>query len=161
MMPDLYNNNVQVFQTHDSFVIYNEMVHNARIVPLDGRRHGVLRQWSGDSVGHWEGDTMIVDTIDFTDEGTGTLHLSPTIDQNTHLIERFRRTGPEALVYEFTVDDPSVWTRSWTARIPFAKIQSQLYEYACHEGNYSMANILSGARARDKAVADAGKKGAW
>jgi hypothetical protein len=94
MTPDVYNNNVQVFQAHDYFVIYNEMVHNARIVPLDGRAHGVLRQWSGDSRGHWEGDTMIVDTINFTDEGTGTLHLAPTIDQNTHLIERFPAHRP-------------------------------------------------------------------
>jgi hypothetical protein len=117
-------------------------------------------QWSGDSRGHWEGDTLIVDTINFTDEGTGTLHLAPTRDENAHLIERFRRTGPEALDYEFTVDDPSVWARPWTARIPFATIQSQLYDYACHEGNYSMANILSRARARDKAEAAVGKKGA-
>ena len=159
MMPDLYNSTVQVFQTHDYFVIYNEMVHNARIVPLDRRAHGVLRQWSGDSRGHWEGDTMIIDTINLTNEGTGTQRLAPTLDQNTHLIERFRRTGPETLDYEFTVDDPTVWTRPWTARVPWAKMQSQLYEYACHEGNYSMAHILSGARAREQAIADASKKG--
>ena len=100
----------------------------------------------------------MLNDLQFAMRRTETLHLSPTIDQNTHLIERFLRTGPETLVYEFTVDDPSVWTRSWTARIPFAKIQSQLYEYACHEGNYGMTGILSAARAGERTATDASKK---
>jgi hypothetical protein len=151
IIPNIYNNYVQLFQTHSAVVIYTEMIHNARIIPLDGRPHGILRQWDGDSRGHWEGDTLIVDTINFSDKGTGTLNLSPTLDENAHLIERFRRVSASTLVYEFTVDDPAVWTRPWTARVEMVKSNEGIYEYACHEGNYGLANILSAARAVEAA----------
>jgi hypothetical protein len=128
-------------------VILNEMVHNARIVPLDGRPHGDIRQWQGDSRGHWEGNTLVVDTTNFKRETS--LEGSSA---NTHLIERFTRTNANTLLYEFTVDDPTVWTRPWTAVIPMSKSEDPIYEYACHEGNYSIANMLSAARADGRAA---------
>jgi hypothetical protein len=152
MTPGAYNNNVQLVQTPGYVVILNEMVHSARIVPLDGRPHGTIRQWKGDSRGHWEGDTLVVDTINFK-SGTNL----PGSSANTHLIERFTRTGPNSLQYEFTVDDPTMWTKSWTAVVPMAKTDIPLYEYACHEHNYAMAGILGGAREAEKAAVDAKK----
>jgi len=137
-------------------VLLNEMVHNARIVPLDGRPHlnpGV-RQWVGDSRGHWEGDTLLIDTTNFLGE-TAFRGSSP----NLHLIERFRRVDADTLLYEFTVDDPTTWTKQWTVQIPMRKSELPIYEYACHEGNYGMFGILSGARAVEKKAAEAaGKK---
>ena len=153
MTPGAYNNNVQLLQTPGYVVILNEMVHSARIVPLDGRPHGTIRMWKGDSRGHWEGDTLVVDTINFK-SGTNV----PGTTANTHLIERFTRTGPNTLVYEFTVDDPTMWTRPWTAIVPMAKTDVPIYEYACHEANYGMTGILGGARAAEKAAQDAAKK---
>jgi hypothetical protein len=153
MTPGAYNNNVQLVQTPGYVVILNEMVHSARIVPLDGRPHGTIRQWKGDARGHWDGDTLVVDTINFK-SGTNV----PGTSANTHLIERFTRTGPDTLRYEFTVDDPVMWTRSWTAVVPMARSEEPIYEYACHEANYAMPGILGGARAAEKAAADA-KKG--
>jgi hypothetical protein len=154
MTPGAYNNNVQLFQTPQYVVILNEMVHDARIIPLDGRPHGQLRQWKGDSRGHFEGDTLVVDTINFKRETS-----LPNSSANTHLIERFTRTGPDTLTYQFTVEDPTVWTRAWTAIVPMRKSDDPIYEYACHEGNYAMASILAGARAAEKAAAEAAKKG--
>jgi hypothetical protein len=135
-------------------VILNEMVHSARIVPLDGRPHGSIRQWKGDSRGRWEGDTLVVDTTNFKRETS--LEGSSA---NTHLIERFTRTDANTLLYEFTVDDPTIWTRPWTAVIPMSKSEDPIYEYACHEGNYGMTGILAGARAEEKAAEEAAKKG--
>ncbi len=154
MTPDAYNNDVQLFQTPEYVVILNEMVHSARIVPLDGRPHGSIRQWKGDSRGRWEGDTLVVDTTNFKRE----TNLEGS-SANTHLIERFTRTDANTLLYEFTVDDPTMWTRPWTAVIPMSKSESPIYEYACHEGNYGMTNLLSGARAEEKAAEEAEKKG--
>ena len=142
------------FRTPGYVVLLNEMVHSARIVPLDGRPHGTIRQWKGASRGHWEGDTLVVDTINFKSETN-----LPGSSANTHLIERFTRTGPNSLQYEFTVDDPTMWTRSWTAVVPMSKTDTPIYEYACHEANYAMSGILAGARAAEKAAADAAKKG--
>jgi len=153
MTPGAYNNNVQLLQVPGYVVILNEMVHSARIVPIDGRPHGSIRQWKGDSRGHWEGDTLVVDTINFKSETN-----LPGSSANTHLIKRFTRTGPNTLQYEFTVDDPAMWTKPWTAVVPMAKTDVPVYEYACHEANYAMTGILAGARAVEKAAEET-KKG--
>ena len=150
MMPSGYNNNMQVVQTQDYVVILNEMVHDARIVPLSGRPHGTLRSLRGDSRGRWEGDTLVVDTINFTDQGTGTLGLRAQTDRNLRLVERFTRVAADTLLYEFTIDDPTVWTRPWTAAVPMTRTDDQIFEYACHEGNYGMVGILSGARMQER-----------
>ena len=153
MTPGAYNNNVQLVQTPGYVAILNEMVHDVRIVPLDGRPHGTLRQWKGDSRGHWEGDTLVVDTINFRRETS--LDGSSA---NTHLIERFTRVDANTLLYQFTVDDPTMWTRPWTAVVPMTRTDDPIYEYACHEANYAMTGILAGARAADKAAAEAAPK---
>lgn len=153
MTPGAYNNNFQLFQTSEYVVILNEMIHDARIVPLDGRPHGRVPQWKGDSSGHWEGDTLVVDTINFKRETS-----LPNSSSSTHLVERFTRADAETLVYEFTVEDPGVWTRPWTAVVPMRRSNEPIYEYACHEGNYAMASILAGARAAEKAEREAAVK---
>ena len=160
MVPGAYNQNVQLFQAPGYVVLLNEMVHNARIVPIDGRPHGSIRQWSGDSRGHWEGKTLVVETMNFTDKGTGALQPRLQVtDENLYLIERFTRVDAGTLLYEFTVKDPTTWTKPWTASIPMAKSREQMYEYACHEGNYGLTNILAGARADEKVVAATATKG--
>ena len=156
IMPSGYNNNVQIVQSPGYVVIFTEMVHTARVVPMDGRPHGTMRQWLGDSRGHWEGNTLVVDTTNFTNNGTGTIGLRVATDENFHLVERFTRRDANTLVYEFTVDDPTIWTKPWTASVPMTKTNELIYEYACHEGNYGMQDILSGARAAEKT--DASKK---
>jgi hypothetical protein len=147
MAPGAYNNNVQLFQTPDSVIILNEMVNDARFVPLDGRPHlpPNIRQWRGDSRGHWEGNTLVVDTTNFRDE-TNFRGAS----RNLHVIERFTRADSETLLYEFTIDDPATWTAPWKAAFPMRRTAGPIYEYACHEGNYGMFNILAGARAQEK-----------
>ncbi len=155
MLPGPYNNNLQVLQTPGYVVLFTEMIHDARIVSMDGRPHTspAIRQWLGDSRGHWEGDTLVVDTINFTDKtsfrGSG---------ENLHLVERFTRMDADTLEYSFTVDDPSTWTRSWTVAYPMVKTDGPIYEYACHEGNYGLRNILSGARWEEKAAEEAARK---
>ena len=148
-----YNNNYEIVQTPDYVGIFQEQMHEVRIIPLDGRPHlpsGVL-QWLGDSRGHWEGDTLVVETTNLSGEaefqGSG---------EGRHLVERFRRVDEETLDYSFTVTDPKVWTSPWTAQWPWKKAEA-LYEYACHEGNRSLVNMLSGARADEKAAAEVGK----
>jgi hypothetical protein len=153
MFPSAYNNNVQLVQTADHLGILNEMVHNARVVPLDGRPHGTIRQWVGDSRGRWDGDTLVVDTINFS-SSTTLRGSSP----NMHLVERFTRVNANTLVYAFTVDDATTWTRPWTAEVPMTKSNEPMFEYACHEGNYGMTGILAGARADEKAAEAARKK---
>jgi hypothetical protein len=157
MEPRAYNNNVQVFQTPGYVVILNEMVHDTRIVPLDGRPHGTIRQWTGDSRGRWDGDTLVIDTTNFYNKTAFSERQGST--PNMHLVERFTRVDSDTLLYEFTVDDPATWTRPWTAAIPMTKSEERIYEYACHEGNYGMFGILTGARAQEKAAEDAAKKG--
>ena len=146
MTPSAYNNNVQLFQTADHVVILNEMVHNARIIPLDGRAHlpANLRLWVGDSRASWEDDTLIVETRNFL--GATSLRGSSA---NLHLVERFARVDAGTLLYEFTVSDPTTWAGPWTAQVRMSRTDEPLYEYACHEGNYSMASSLSGARAME------------
>jgi len=148
MTPGAYNNNVQILQNARYVVIANEMVHDARVIPLDGRPHGKVRQWLGDSRGRWEGDTLIVDTTNFYRETS----LAGS-SANMHLVERFTRVDADTLLYEFTVDDPSTWTKPWTAQVPMRRSQEQIYEYACHEGNYALPNMLRGARAEEKTAA--------
>ena len=148
MTPSVYNNNMQLFQTGDHVVILNEMVHNARIIPLDGRAPlpDGLRQWVGDSRGSWEGDTLVVVTTNFLRE-TAFGGSSASL----HLVERITRVDADTLRYEFTVSDPTTWAAPWTARVDMTRTDEPLYEYACHEGNYSMASSLSGARALEAA----------
>ena len=156
MLPSVYNNIMQLFQTPDYVVILNEMVHDARIIPLNGRAHlpDHLRQWMGDSRGRWEGGTLVVETTNFTNK---TSSFSPTITsgvgtgESLHLTERFSRIDEGILLYEYTVDDPSTFSRTFTANIPMKKSEWALFEYACHEGNYAMENTLAGARAEEAA----------
>ena len=147
MLPGPYNNIFQIVQTSGSVVILNEMIHDARIIPLDGRPHSPdgIRQWMGDSRGHWEGATLVVDTTNFS--GSYSFRGS---DANLHLTERFTRVSPEVLMYEFTVDDPTAFTRPWTAQLSVTKTKGPIFEYACHEGNYALTDILAGARASEK-----------
>jgi hypothetical protein len=154
MNPGAYNMNVQVVQNKDYVVLLNEMVHNARIIPLDGRPRTDIRQWSGESRGHWEGNTLVVETYGFYKEVSLT-NSSP----NMKIVEKFTRAAPDVLLYDYTVTDPTTWTKPWSAEIPMRKTAGPIYEYACHEGNYGMFGILDGARAVDKREIDAAKKG--
>jgi hypothetical protein len=142
MLPGVYNNNVQFVQTMQYVAIYNEMIHDARLVPMDGRPHGTLRQWMGDPRGHWEGSTLVVDSVNFNEKNPfrgSAEHL--------HRVERFTRTDANTIDYRFTVDDPTVWTAPWTAEFPMHLQAGPIYEYACHEGNArSMEGILKSAR---------------
>ena len=144
MAPSAYNNNVQVFQTEDTVVLFNEMNHNARVVPLDGRDHldAGIGQWTGDSRGHWEGDTLVVETTNFLRE---TNFMRGATTPNLTLVERLTRVDADTLQYDVTVDDPTVWTRPWTFSVPMRRNPEPVYEYACHEGNYGLYNILAGA----------------
>ena len=144
MVSSAYNNNVHILQTPDHVVIFNEMVHNARIVPLDRRPHGVLRQYSGDSRGRWEGDTLVIETRNFLRETS----LGGS-SRDTRLVERLRRLDPDTVLYEFTVEDPNNFTRPWTAQMPLRRTDDLLFEYACHEGNIGLSGILAGARRLD------------
>jgi hypothetical protein len=148
-MPSLYNNVVQIFQSKTHAVILTEMIHDARIVPLDDRPplDRALQQWSGDSRGHWEGDTLIVETRNFTDK-TQSFAYAGT-GATLHLVERFTRVGPNRVDYQFTVDDPVTFTKPITVLVPMVRSDGELYEYACHEGNYGMVDILSGARVEE------------
>ena len=150
MIPGPYNNNYQIVQTADYLAIYVEMIHDVRIIPLNGRPHisGRIRQWMGDPVGHWEGDTLVVDTTNFTNK---THHRGS--DENLHLIERLTRTSPNTIRYRFTIDDPTAFTKPWTGEIIMVQTKGPLYEYACHEANYSMGNMLRAARVAEKAGA--------
>jgi hypothetical protein len=147
MLPGAYNNNYQIFQTPDYVVILAEMIHDARIVPLDGRGPAPqnVRLWMGDSVGRWEGDTLVVETTNFTDKtnyrGSG---------QTLHLIERFTRLSADVLDYRVTIDDPTTFTRPWTVALEATRTDGEIYEYACHEGNLGLEGILKGARAQEK-----------
>ena len=149
MLPRVYNNGLQVVQGPGFVAIQKEMIHETRVIPTDGRPHlgANVTQWLGDSRGRWEGDTLVVEVTNFNGRfsyrGSG---------ENMTLIERYRRTGPDTLVYAFTVDDPTIWTAPWTGMFTFGRDDDQyeLVEYACHEGNYGMTNILSGARAEER-----------
>jgi hypothetical protein len=151
-LPTIYNNDFQIFQSPGSVVIAPEMIHSARIIPVGAQPHlGTdLHQWLGDSRGHWDGDTLVVETTNFRkDDGV----IFQNADPDTYRItERFTRVDADTLNYEFTVEDPHTWTRPWTARIPWTKIdpKEQMYEYACHEDNYDLVHFLIGARSREQ-----------
>jgi len=150
MLPEGYNSNMQIVQGPGYVAIEQEMIHDTRVIPTDGRAHVAknVRLYLGDSVGHWEGNTLVVDTTNFTDR---TAFRGSS--ENLHVIERFTRTADDTILYQFTIDDPTTWDKPWSGELPITKINSQIYEYACQEGNYGMRNILSGARATEKAEA--------
>jgi hypothetical protein len=143
--PTVYNNNVGILQTKDNVVLQSEMIHVARIVRMNGT-HGTMKSMYGDSIGHWEGTTLVVDTTNFD----GKINYRNTGD-HLHLIERFTRTGADTMEYRFTVDDAKVWSRPWTAMLDMTKIEAPIYEFACHEGNaISMIGTLKGARLAER-----------
>jgi hypothetical protein len=146
--PTAYNNNVQIVQGDGYVALLIEMGHEVRIIPTDGRPHlpQNIRLWKGDSRGRWEGDTLVVETTNFSDKNS-----FRGASANLKLIERFRRADADTLIYQFTINDPETWELPWTVEIPVTKSQGQLFEYACHEGNYGMAGALAGARAEEKA----------
>ncbi len=158
LTPSAYNNNLRIVQTPDYVVLVTEMIHDARIIPMDGRQHlpPEMMRWSGDSRGRWEGDTLVVDTTNFTDK-TPTFQLPATIatleksgavgsGRNMHLTERFTAVGEGRFLYEYTLDDPSTFARPFTVVIPMRSSEGPMFEYACHEGNYAMGGMLRGAR---------------
>jgi hypothetical protein len=147
MLPGPYNNNYQIVQTRDYVTITVEMIHETRIIAMDGRPHlpQTMRKWLGDSIGHWENNTLVVDTTNFNDKTR--FHGS---DENLHLIERFTRTGPDTILYEFTVDDPTSFVAPWRAEIPMRRTAGPMYEFACHEGNFALGRMLSIARDAEK-----------
>ena len=163
MMGNFYNHNYEILQTPDHVAILAEMIHDARIVPLDGRPHvdRRIRQWLGDPRGWWEGDTLVVETtnlraVDQTTISRGLGVITLGTSAAGRVVERFTRRGPDAIDYRVTVDDPAFYAAPWTAEVPMTPRQGPLFEYACHEGNYGMPGILAGHRAeeRDAAVAD-------
>jgi hypothetical protein len=151
-LPTIYNNDFQIVQSPGYVTIAPEMIHSARIIPVDGRPHlnNALRQWLGDSRGHWDGTTLVVETTNFrSDDGVIFQNANPATFKIT---ERFTRVAADSLNYEFTVEDPTTWTRPWTGLIPWNKIDpdEQMYEYACHEDNFDIVHFLTGARKRQK-----------
>jgi hypothetical protein len=145
MLPVLYNNNYQIVQTPGHVMILVEMVHDPRIIRMNGKHPAAaVRQYLGDSIGHWEGDTLVVDTTNFSDK----VRFRGS-SQNLHVIERFTRTAADTILYRVTIDDPTTFTKQWTLEYPFLATKGPIYEYACHEGNYSLTDILGGARKSD------------
>jgi hypothetical protein len=150
MLPKTYNSNLQIVQGTGYVAIEQEMIHDVRIIPTDGRLHAPanMRSYLGDPVGHWEGNTLVVDTTNFN--GKVTFRGS---DENLEVIERFTRTSDDTILYQFTISDPTAWAKPWSGELPITKIVGPIYEYACQEGNYGMPNTLSGARVTEQAEA--------
>jgi hypothetical protein len=141
MLPVFYNNNVQIVETRDYVVILSEMIHDARIIPLDGRPHlpAGIGQWAGNSIGHWERDALVIDTTNFTDKTT-VRGSGPRL----HIVERLSLNGPDTLRYQFTVDDPESFVRPWSGASEMSRTEGRMFEYACHEGNYSLPSVMRG-----------------
>ena len=161
-LPGGYNNNFLILQSPGYVTILQEMIHEVRVIHLDGRPHlnQDVRQWMGDARGHWEGSTLVVDTTNFNEKIVdNSYNCCPGAGASLHVVERFSRVNAGTLDYQYTVDDPTTWTRPWTAVVPMRKAEGPIYEYACHEGNYGMSGILRGARAQEETAATAGKKG--
>jgi hypothetical protein len=156
-LPSGYNNTYQIFQAPGVVAILDENIHHVRTIPLDGRPHlpDAVRQWNGDSRGHWEGDTLVVETTNFNEK----TRLRYGGSENTHAVERFARVADNLIDYRYTITDPTVYTRPFTVSIPMPKRDDRLYEYACHEGNHSMIGILNGARAEEKRAEEGRKEG--
>lgn len=157
ILPAAYNQNLQVVQNEDFVMFLAEMIHTVRVVPLDGRPPlgDHIRQWAGEARGRWEGDTLVIETTNFVADRWWTSANpmgSLATSEKLSLVERFTRIDPETLEYEVTVHDPETWTGPWTASIPMQRSDAPLYEYACHEGNYSMPNMLAGQREAEKAT---------
>ena len=159
--PTGYNNNYHILQNPDFVVILQEHIHDVRYIPLDGRPHipEAIRQYGGDSRGRWEGETLVVETTGFNDQAFIRNFNNVELSEELHVVERFTRLGPDTLDYEFTVTDPKTWTRPWSGSLPMSRIEGPMFEYACHEGNYGLTNILAGSRAEEAAAAAAGKGG--
>jgi hypothetical protein len=156
-LPTGYNNNYEIAQAPGLVAILHEEIHEVRLIHLDGRPHigASIRQWLGDSRGYWEGDTLVVETTNFHNDATFRFPADPA---TLRVVERFRRGGRDTIDYQFTVYDPTMYTRPWTATLPMRKSDGKIYEYACHEGNYGIANVLGGHRAQEKAAEEAAKK---
>ncbi len=150
-IPGGYNNNFQIWQTPRYVAILQEMIHEVRVIPLDGRPHAAknIRLWIGDSRGHWEGNTLVVDTTNFNDKIVfNSFNCCGSAGANLHIVERFLRVDADKIDYRYTVNDPTTYTRPWTVAVPMSKSEGPIFEYACHEGNYAMVDILSGARSQ-------------
>ena len=152
MIPYSYNSNYQIIQTRDRLVIHAEMIHDTRVIPLDGRAHlpSSVRLWLGDSVGHWESNTMVVDTTNFND-GDGFYGVAGGMfgwDRNLHVVERFSLMDANTILYRFEVDDPTAFTRPWKGEFTMTRGSGPIYEYACHEGNYALPDLLQGLHAK-------------
>jgi hypothetical protein len=147
MLPGPYNNLYQIYQTRDHIMIQSEMIHESRMIPLDGRPHlpASVRLWTGDPRGHWEGDTLVIETTNFT----GKTQFRGS-SENLKVTERLTRVDQNTIVYRFTIDDPSAFTSPWTGELPLAAAAGPIFEYACHEGNQALEDILAGARAEER-----------
>jgi hypothetical protein len=154
LLPYSYNSNYQIVQTRDAVVVHAEMIHDTRIIHLDGRPHlpPSIRLWLGDSIGRWEGDTLVVDTTNFNDAGGlyGDAGGNFGWDRHLHLIERLRLLDADTLLYQFEIDNPTAFSRPWKGELTMTRTTGQIYEFACHEGNYAMTNILRGYRALER-----------
>src|ERR1700736_5607805 len=162
MIPGNYNDLYQIVQTPEYISILAEMGNQVRVIPLDGRQHlpQTVQAWMGDSRGHWEGDTLVVETVNFrfNDRSRFGVQYDGMTDKNLRITERFTRTSPDSILYRATIDDPTVYTKPWTMEVSLEKSEGPVYEYACHEGNYGLAGVLAGERAQEKRAAE--QKGA-
>jgi hypothetical protein len=154
MLPYTYNSNYQIVVTKDAVVMHAEMIHDARIIHTDGRPHlpPHVRQWMGDSIGRWEGNTLVVDTTNFIDGGGfyGDAGGNFAFDENLHVVERFSLFDADTLLYQFDIDDPTAYTRPWKGELTMTRSDERIYEFACHEANYSLENMLRGTRAMER-----------
>jgi hypothetical protein len=161
MLPYSYNSNYQIVVTEDAVLVHIEMIHDARIIHLDGRPHlpSTIRRWMGDSIGRWVGNTLVVDTTNFNDAGGfyGDAGGNFGWDRNLHLVERFSLLDADTLLYEFEVDNPTAFTRRWKGELTMTRSSGPIYEYACHEANYSLTNLLRGYRAAEREAAGGGR----
>ena len=156
--PTAYNNHYQIVQNEDFVAILQEHIHDVRFIPIDGRPNinPAIRQFAGDSRGRWEGDTLVVETTHFNRHAF-IRNFGPNLSEDLHVVERFTRNGPDTLDYEFTVTDPKTWTQPWSGSLPMARTEGPVYEYACHEGNYGLYNMLAGSREQERAAAAEGR----
>ena len=154
-LPTGYNNTYEIFQTPGSVVILDENIHDVRVIPLDGRPHlpPSIRQWNGDSRGHWDGNTLVVETTNYSPKTT---FRFPVAAESLHSVERFTRVAADRIDFRFTITDSTTYTRPWTVSLPLEGLPDyHIFEYACHEGNYSIRNVLSGARAQEASASRA------